>query len=309
VESSTRSAWPALPFDEWRETKDTLHRYCQMVGKVRLALAPFANHWWHVTLQVTVDGLATGMMPAGDGRTVEVGLDLREHVVRVRDSLGAVEDFQLRPRFACADFHDELVGALRAVGVAVDVDMRPYDLDGPAFYEDHDHEVYDGDAASRFAQMLRSSTVVLQEFAGRFNGKQSPVQLFWHSFDLAYARFSGRRAPPRDGAGRVEAEAYSHEVIAFGFWPGDDQIPEPTYYSYTAPAPAGYLAQPLTVPEAYWHEAAGSAYLPYEAVRTAEDPRGTLLAFLEDAYRAGARTAGWDLADLATRIAPDTSAG
>jgi len=297
-------AWPGLPLDEWRETKETLHRYCQMVGKVRLALAPFLNHWWHVTLYVTVDGLSTGMLPVWGGRTVEVRLDLREHAVRIVDSLGAVGAFVLQPGFACADFHDELVAALRSLGVEADVDMRPYDLDGPAFFEDRDHDTYDADAVGRYAQVLRSSTVVLEEFAGRFNGKQSPVQLFWHSFDLAYARFSGRRAPVREGAGMVEAEAYSHEVIAFGFWPGDEQVPYPAYYSYTAPAPPGLTEQPLKVPEAFWNDESGTAILPYDAVRTAEDPRATLLGFFEEAYRAGGRTAGWDLADFATSAAP-----
>ena len=299
-----RSAWPALPFEPWRQTKDTVHRYCQMIGKVRLALAPFRNHWWHVTLYVTPDGVTTGMLPAGQDRTVEVRLDLREHAVRVIDSLGADQQFALTPRFACADFHDQLLAALRALDIEVDVDMRPYDLDGPAFADDYEHDTYDAEAIGRYAQALRSSTAVLEEFAGRFNGKQSPVHLFWHSFDLAHARFSGRRAPAREGAGDVEAEAYSHETIAFGFWPGDDQVPYPAYYSYTAPAPDGYLDQPLTVPEAFWHEPAGSAYLPYEAVRTANDPRATLLTFFEDAYRAGAHTAGWDVAGLATRAAP-----
>jgi hypothetical protein len=302
--STTTGAWPALPLDGWRETKETLHRYCQMVGKVRLALAPFRNHWWHVTLHVTVDGLSTGMLPVGKGRTMEVRLDLREHAVRVVDSLGAVERFVLRPRFACADFHDALVAALGSLGVEVEVDMRPYDLDGPAFFEDRHHDTYDADAVARYAQVLRSSAVVLEEFAGRFNGKQSSVHLFWHSFDLALARFSGRRAPRREGAGEVEAEAYSHEVIAFGFWPGDDEVPYPAYYSYTAPAPPGLTGQPLAAPEASWNDRSGTAILPYDAVRTAEDPRTTLLGFVEDAYRAGARTAGWDLADLATHAAP-----
>ncbi|MBS3941689.1 MAG: hypothetical protein KG028_12090 [Actinobacteria bacterium] len=297
-------AWPALALEGWRNTKDTLHRYCQMVGKVRLALAAFLPHWWHVTLYVTVDGLTTGLMPVADGRTLEVRLDLRNHVVRIADSLGQVEQFALLPRFACADFHDELLAALARLGVVVDVDMTPYDLDGPAFGEDYDNDTYDGDAVVRFAQVLRSSTVVLEEFAGRFSGKQSPVHLFWHSFDLAHARFSGRRAPVRAGAGTVEAEAYSHEVIAFGFWAGDDRVPYPAYYSYTAPAPAGLTAQPLTASEASWNEASGTATLPYDAVRTATDPRATLLQFFEDAYRAGARAAGWDLDDLATRAAP-----
>lgn len=287
--------WPALPLDGWQATKDTLHRYCQMVGKVRLALAPFRNHWWHVTLYVTADGLTTGLVPVGDGRTAELRLDLHDHVVRIADSQGATQRFRLHDQFACADFHDQLVGALAALGITADVDMRPYDLAGPAFADDYDHDSYDADAVGRYAQVLRSSTVVLEEFAGRFNGKQSPVHLFWHSFDLALARFSGRRAPVRNGAGHVEAEAYSHEVIAFGFWPGDHQVPHPAYYSYTAPAPPGLTDQPLRTTDAFWNASSGTAILPYDAVRTADDPRTTLLGFLEDAYQAGARTAGWDV--------------
>jgi hypothetical protein len=297
-------AWPALPFDEWRATKATLHRFSQMVGKMRLALAPFRNHWWHVTLHVTVDGLTTGALPLGDGRHAEIRLEFHEHAVRLVDSLGAQRRFELRDRFPCADFHDELIAALGALGIPADVDMRPYDLDGPHFSEDYAHDTYDADAVRRFAQVLRSSASALEEFAGRFNGKQSPVHLFWHSFDLAHARFSGRRAPPRDGAGRVEAEAYSHEVIAFGWWPGDDAIPYPAYYSYTAPGPPDLTDQPLSAPAAFWNPSSGTAILPYTDVRTTDDPQGTLLTFFEDAYLAGARTAGWDLADLATHAAP-----
>jgi hypothetical protein len=292
--------WPALPLDAWRPTKATLHRYCQMVGKVRLALAPYRNHWWHVTLQVTVDGLTTGLLPLGDGRHAEVRLDLREHEVRVVDSAGGLQRFGLRDGFPCADFHDELVDALGALGITADVDMRPYDLDGPPFPEDRAHDAYDAEAVGRYAQVLRTSTTVMEEFAGRFTGKQSPVHLFWHSFDLAFARFSGRRAPVSEGASRVEADAYSHEVIAFGWWAGDDRVPFPAYYSYTAPAPAGLTEQPLTHPAATWDVERGTAVLPYEQVRTAADPRATLLAFLQDAYLAGARTAGWDVADLAS---------
>jgi hypothetical protein len=298
------AAWPALPLEEWRETKDTLHRYCQMIGKVRLALAPFRNHWWHVTLYTTPEGLTTGLLPVGDGRTAELRLDLREHEVRIVDSLGASQAFSLQHRLACADFHDQLVSALDAMAISADVDMRPYDLEGPSFAEDFENDSYDQDAVGRYAQVLRSSTVVLEEFAGWFNGKHSPVHLFWHSLDLAHARFSGRRAPIRDGAGEVEAEAYSHEVIAFGFWPGDDEVPYPAYYSYTAPAPGDLADQPLRPAQASWNASAGTAILAYDEVRQADDPRATLFAFLQSAYLAGATTAGWDVADLSTGAAP-----
>jgi hypothetical protein len=213
-----------------------------------------------------------GAVPVGDGRTVELRLDLRAHAVRIDDSAGEERGFLLQPRSACADFHDELLAALASLGVRADLDMRPYDLTGPPFAEDRDHDTYDPEAVARYAQVLRTSADVLEEFAGWFNGKQSPVHLFWHSFDLAHARFSGRRAPVRDGAGEVEAEAYSHEVIAFGFWPGDDRTPFPAYYSYTAPAPDGLTDGPLQPAEASWDEASGTATLPYDAVRLAADP-------------------------------------
>jgi hypothetical protein len=296
------TSWPPLPFAAWRATKETLHRYCQMIGKVRLALQPFRVHFWNVTLRLDATGLTTGPMPAGDGRLVEVRLDLVEHRCEVRDSAGAQVRFSLEPPLACADFHARLFGALSSSGIRADIDPRPYDLDGPAFPVDRVNDTYDVEAVHRYWRVLASSAMVLEEFAGRFNGKQSPVHLFWHSFDLAHARFSGRRAPQREGAGLVEAEAYSHEVIAFGWWPGDDKVTEPAYYSYTAPAPDGLLDQPLAPATAAWDAAAGSAMLTYEAVRSSADPRATLLAFWQSSYLAGARAAGWDIADLATRV-------
>lgn len=304
----SEGAWPPLPLDEWRATKDTLHRYCQMLGKVRLDLHPFRNHWWHVTLRLDATGLTTGPMPVGDGRLAEVRLDLVDHACEVRDSSMRPVRFSLQPDLSCAVVHDRLFDALQTLHIPASIDPRPYDLDGPPFPEDRVTRHYDADAAHRYWRVIASSTMVLEEFAGWFNGKHSPVHLFWHSFDLAHARYSGRRAPARDGAGLVEAEAYSHEVIAFGFWPGDDNVPYPAYYSYTAPAPDGLADQPLEPSKAAWDADAGSAMLPYDAVRTAEDPRTTLLGFFQSAYRAGARTPGWDIGALATRAAPGDEA-
>jgi hypothetical protein len=305
VDTSTQTSWwPALPLEDWRPTKETLHRYCQLVGKVRMALAPFANHWWHVTLRIGTRGLTTGPMPVGDGRTAQITLDFVDHVVDVSDSVGNARRFDLTHPLACADFHDRLFAALEALDIRVDIDPRPYDLAGEALSADREHDTYDAQAVARFWRALASSALVLEEFAGWFNGKQSPVQLFWHSFDLAHARYSGRRAPVRSGAGTVEGEAYSHEVIAFGFWAGDDKVPFPAYYSYTSPAPVGLTDQPL--PEgASWDGSSGTAVLPYDAVRSSADPRATLLAFFQACYLAGGRAAGWDLAHLATRVAPD----
>jgi hypothetical protein len=252
-------------------------------------------------------GLTTGAMPVGDGRLAEVHFDFLDHVLEVRDSTGEQVRFSLRDPLPCADFHAALFQALGRLRISADIDPRPYDLDGPAFPDDHVHDAYDAQAVSRYWRALTSGALVLEEFAGWFNGKHSPVHLFWHSFDLAHSRFSGRRAPVREGAGVVEAEAYSHEVISFGFWAGDDKVPYPAYYSYTAPAPVGLIDQPLHPAQAQWDPSAGTAVVPYEVIRQAADPRGTLLAFFQSAYLAGARTAGWHIEDLATRA--DQAAG
>jgi hypothetical protein len=289
--------WPPLPFEAWEPTKNTLHRYAQIVGKIRMALVPPLNHWWHVTLLLSARGLTTGPMPYGD-RFVEIALDLLDHEVHVTSSDGRAEVRELRGR-SVADLHRELFDALRAVGVEVEIRPVPYDLaDSVPFAEDREHDAYDGDAVTRFWRVLGATERVLARFRGRFNGKASPAHLFWHSFDLAYGRYSGREAPAAADVDPVSAEAYSHEVIAFGFWPGDRKTtPFPAFYSYTAPEPDGLTGQPLEPAEAAWQDTgSGSlAILPYDAVRSTADPAATLLAFYESAYQAGARTAGWDV--------------
>jgi hypothetical protein len=298
------AAWPALPLEAWADTKATLHRYCQVVGKVRMALVPFRNHWWHVTLYPDTRGLSTGPMPTGDGRALEIAFDLIDHRLVVSASDGNTQSFTLADGLACMDFYGGLFGILDRLGVNVKIRPAPFDLRGPLLSEDREHDAYDPEAVSRYWTVLRHVADVLAEFAGWFNGKQSPVHLFWHSFDLALGRYSGRAAPPRPGADRVTAEAYSHEVIAFGFWPGDEKTPYPAFYSYTAPAPAGLAERGLRPREATWDAAAGTAYLPYEAVRRSPAPRATLLDFFSSAYQAGAGAAGWDQAAFATRAAP-----
>ncbi|QBI18858.1 hypothetical protein ER308_04405 [Egibacter rhizosphaerae] len=296
--------WPALPLEEWHAPKETLHRYAQIVGKVRLDLVPFQNHWWHVTLHVATRGFSTGPMPSGD-KTVEITFDFVDHRLVVTVDDGTVEWFDLVDGLACADFYHQLLATLDRVGVHPQVHPEPFDLDSPAFPNDRQHHAYDPEWVARYWQVLQRIQWVFVEFAGRFNGKQAPVQLFWHSFDLAFQRFSGRPAPPRAGADPVTAEAYSHEVISFGFWPGDTHTPYPAFYSYTAPEPRGLTEQPLAPDTAVWQPTGGSALLPYDDVRTASEPRAALLAFLDSAYQAGATTAGWDLDALATQADPD----
>ena len=305
----TDTAWPPLPYAAWEPTKQTLHRYAQIVGKVRMALTPPRNHWWHVTLYVDTRGLTTGPMPAGD-RYAEIAFDVLDHRLVVTTSDGGRRVLELRDRPACADVFHDLFAALGELGIHAEIHPEPFDLgDSPPFAQDTVNAAYDADAVERFWHALCSTERVLTAFSGRFAGKASPVHLFWHSFDLAHARYSGRRAPVAPEADPVTAEAYSHEVIAFGFWPGDDRrTPFPAFYSYTAPEPPGLTGHPLGPEAAAWHDTgAGSlAILPYDDVRLAPDPRGVLLDFFEHAYRAGATSAGWDVEELA-RSAPRAS--
>jgi hypothetical protein len=214
----------------------------------------------------------------------------------VRTSDGRSAGFPLRDRLACADFYADLFAALQDLGVHVEIVARPYDLgDSPPFAQDTTHDRYDAAAVERFFAILRLTDVALARFASRFNGKASPIQLFWHSFDLAHARYSGGRAPAMECADPVGAEAYSHEVIAFGWWPGDERrTPYPAFYSYTAPEPDGLRDQPLSAGEWIEFGSGSLAILPYDTVRTAPDPRRAVLAFCQSAYEAGARLAGWN---------------
>ena len=233
--SQITPAWPELPYEAWEPTKQTLHRYTQIAGKVRMALTPARNHWWHVTLYVTERGLTSGPMPF-EGRDVTVDFDFIDHRVLVNTSDGEEATFKLSQRPACADFYDDFFRALGEVGVSVDIHPQPFDLgDSPALDSDRVNASYDADAVQRYWRILAATQRVFDQFQGSFVGKASPVHLFWHSFDLAYARYSGRRAPQDGSADPVSAEAYSHEVIAFGFWPGDERTTP--CLLYTSPSP------------------------------------------------------------------------
>jgi hypothetical protein len=303
VSPSAPAAWPPLPYEEWEPTKQTLHRYCQIVGKIRMALVPFRNHWWHATLLPATRGLTTGPMPVGD-RDVEIAFDFLDHRLRIAAGDGQDRVLELGRRPACADFYRDLLGAMRDLGVDAEILAEPYDLgDSPAFAADTTNATYDPEAVRRFWRILVSTEHVLGRFASSFNGKASPIHLFWHSFDLAYARYSGRAAPGPASSDPVTAEAYSHEVIAFGFWPGDSRrTPYPAFYSYTAPEPGGITGEALQPAAAEWQDTgSGSlAVLCYDALRETPDPDSALLAFLESGYRAGATRAGWDTAAFET---------
>jgi hypothetical protein len=295
---------PELHLSDWRPTKDTLHLYAQIVGKVRLATTSPRNHWWNVPLYVDVRGLTTRRLHHRD-TTFEIAIDFLDHALIVRTADGRTRSFELGNGVPVADFDARIHATLTELGVDVEIREQPFGVPmKTAFAQDVEHASWDRDAIERFGRILDWSDTVLEEFSGWFNGKTSPVHLFWHGLDLAVTRFSGRPGMTLD-ADPVTQEAYSHEVISFGFWPGDDTIGDAAYYSYTAPEPPELRDQPLALGS--WIPSGSSsslAILPYEAVRTATDPRTTLLAFCQSAYEAGARLAGWDTSSFETTWCP-----
>jgi hypothetical protein len=296
---------PPLPLDEWRPTKDTLHLWAQIIGKVRLANMPRRNHWWHAPLYVSVRGLTTGRIPVHN-TSLEIELDLIDHEVHLT-TRDAATGFALHHGLSVAEFYRDVMAALDELDVATAIKPEPYGVPMTTpFPDDDEHHAYDKDAVSRFHDVLTFADTALQEFAGWFSGKSSPVHVFWHSFDLAHTRFSGEPAHVAADADPVTAEAYAEEVISFGFWPGDDVTPAPTFYAYAAPEPAGLAEQPLRPAAASWfvQPSGATAHLPYEAVRQSDDPRGSVLQFFQSAYEAGADLDRWDVAALATSWAP-----
>jgi hypothetical protein len=291
------AAWAAIPYDSWRETKETVHRFAQLVGKIRLAAAPHRNHWWNVTLHLTGRGLTT--RPMGEEPIFTIDFDFLDHRLDLSTVEGRRWSVSL-PGQSVAGFTDELFRGLDAVGVRTrPARAYPYgltDADRP-FAEDTEHATYDPEAVTRFWRTLSRVDLVLEAFAGRWTGKTSPVQLFWHSFDLAVTRFSDRRVDLGPDVDAVTREAYSREVVSFGFWFGDEVYPAPAFYSYTAPEPAELIHERLEPASAGWitRGAGHLAVLPYEDARLQPDPRGAVLGFYESAFRAGARLAGWDL--------------
>jgi hypothetical protein len=294
---------PELRLADWRATKDTLHLYCQIVGKIRLATTPPRNHWWNVALYVDVRGLTTRRLHHR-GTTFEIAIDFVDHTLIVQTADGRTRSLALGGGLPVADFDARIHALLGELDIDVEIKEEPFGVPMTTpFPRDVEHASWDREAIERFGRILDWSDSVFEEFSGWFNGKTSPVHVFWHSFDLAVTRFSGRPGVPID-ADAVTREAYTHEVISFGFWPGDDRIGDAAYYSYTAPEPEGLRDEPL--PAGAWVEwASGSlAILPYQAVRTARDPRTTLLAFCQSAYEAGARLAGWDTTSFTSTWCP-----
>lgn len=291
------SAWPSLRVDEWTETREALHLWTQVTGKIKLAKTPLVNHWWNVTFVVSPTGLSSGAVPDGDG-LFQIDFDFIDSQLQIVNLDGQHANVPLRS-MAVADFYAETLAALARLGVVAEIWPVPVEIPGEVIAFDADHRVrsYEPEQALTFWRQLVQANRVLAEFRAGFVGKDSPVHFFWGSFDLAVTRFSGRSAPPHPGGfpncpDWVMAEAYSREVSSAGFWPGGGE--EGAFYSYAYPEPPGFAEQPIRPPEAAYSEQFRQFLLPYEAVRTAEDPDATLLAFLEDTYEAAARLADWD---------------
>ena len=285
--------WPALPLDSWQDTYMTLHMWTQIVGKIRKTLTPMLNHWWNVTLYVTSRGLTTSPIPYA-GRTFEINFDFIDHILDFCVSDGLTRQNALAPR-SVADFYAEVMETLQSFGIPVRIHATPDEVANPIpFPEDHVHKSYDRASANTFWRILMAVDMILKEFRGRFVGKCSPVHFYWGSFDLAVSRFSGRRAAARPEADLITREAYSHEVISAGFWPGGGDIKGPAFYAYAAPEPAGFKTAPVRPEAALYHSGLSEYLLMYDDVRNASSPKDALMDFLQSTYEAGANLAGWD---------------
>jgi hypothetical protein len=299
---AAETAWPALPYAALKDTCETLQLYSQIVGKIRLARTPWLNHSWHVPLYVTARGLTSSLIPLDVGG-FDLEFDFIDQVLRLRTTDGGAANIALAAG-SVASFYAEVMAALARAGIAVAIDRMPSELADPvAFDADTAPRRYDPDMARRFWRALVTIDAVLKRFRTGFLGKASPVHLFWGSFDLAATRFSGRRAPPHPGGvphlpDAVVREAYSHEVISAGFWPGGGAVAEPAFYAYAYPEPAGFRDAAVRPAGAAYNTALGEFILPYEAVRGSDDPTAALMAFLTSTYAAAAEAAGWDRAAL-----------
>jgi hypothetical protein len=294
---NSSSAWPELDWAQWKDTADTLHMWTQIVGKTRLALTPLQEHWWNVPLYVSARGLTTSAMPYG-GEMLDIEFDFVSHDLHFRMSNGATLSTPLRAQ-TVADFYAEYQRSLAALGVAVKIHAVPVEVSDPIpFAEDRVHHSYDADAAHHFWRVLAAADRVFHRFSTGFLGKISPVRFFWGSFDLAVTRFSGRRAPARAGADAITREAYSHEAISAGFWPGNGGFGEAAFYCYAAPAPAGLEQERVRPDAAYYDTKLGEFILKYSDLFKAPSPDDALLAFLQSTYAAAANLAKWDRAAL-----------
>src|SRR5436190_17759365 len=294
--------WPALDYSAWRETCGTLQLWTQIVGKIRLALGPWINHSWGVTLYVTARGLTTSLIPYGT-RAFEIEFDFIRHQLRITTAEGDERAIKLQAQ-SVASFYRAVMSKLRELAIEVQIGMRPNEtLEAIPFDRDEKHAAYDPEYANRFWRVLLQVDRVFKEFRSHFCGKCSPVHFFWGSFDLAVTRFSGGPAPPHPGGiphlpDAVTREAYSQEVSSLGFWPGNDQLPMPIFYSYAYPEPKGFTEAKVQPAAAFYESAFREFMLPYDVLRTPEKPDEVLLDFAQSTYDAASMLGKWDRAAL-----------
>ncbi|HQY19255.1 MAG TPA: DUF5996 family protein [Ignavibacteria bacterium] len=291
---------PYLPYDKWTDTRITLHLIFQIIGKIRLKTTPRKNHWWYVTLYLSPKGFSTDQIPMSDGlNTFEIIFNVHKKAVQLYNSKGEEKEIPLENGYTVSEFYKNIMGILNEWDLHPEFIDKPMDMitDKP-FDKITEFHHYDWDSINLFWQMMLWNDGVFKEFSGRFYGKTCPVHMYWHHMDLAVTRFSGKPAPPMPHDARIsDKDAYSHEVISFGFWAGDDNLPEPAYYSYTAPAPKDLDKESIKPEQAFWMDANGSpmAILKYKDLLNFDDPRKVLMEFLESAYLSGAKLAGWDI--------------
>lgn len=290
--SGSPELWPALPLAEWEPTRATLHMWMQIVGKISLKLKPHVNHWWQTALHFNAHGLTTNAMCYRD-RFVEIAFDLVNHQLLIRS--GGKEKRMPLITQSVADFYQDVMSELRALGIDVSIWKMPVEIPDPIpFDQDDIHRTYDREYVSRFWRVLTTLQPIFGTFRTDFLGKCSPVHFFWGSFDIAVTRFSGRRAPEREGADSITREAYSHEVISAGWWPGGGAVNDAAFYAYAAPEPIGYKTAKVRPEKAFYHRDLNEFILMYDDVRTAAVPRQALMDFLESTYEAGATLGRWD---------------
>ena len=293
--------WPSLPYEAWKDTYATLHMWTQIVGKIRLKLSPFINHWWEVALYLSPHGLRTSPIPYRH-KAFEIEFDFIDHVVAILVSDGRRLTMALAPR-SVADFYQELINLMASLDITVQIDLEPKEIPNPIPLEqDHQHVSYDRQYANRFWRILVQCDRLFNQFRGGFIGKCSPVHFFWGSFDHVVTRFSGRRAPPRPEADHLTQVAYSHEVISCGFWPGSGNIPEPAFYAYAAPEPPGFATAKVAPLTAFYNAPTKGFILKYDDVRSSRDPDRMVLEFCQSTYDVGADLGKWDRQELERRV-------
>ncbi len=301
----TKLELPNLPYDSWTETRITIHLILQIIGKTRLGLTARKNHWWFITIYISSRGFSTFTVPVDQGlNSLEIELDVLKRAVVISHSEKGSVQIDLQTGLSIAQFYKQFMAELSQLGLSPKFTKKPFDMGiDKAFDHLDEYSTFNWEDIEKFWRLMQWNNSIFKEFGGRFYGKTCPVQIYWHHMDLAVTRFSGKKLPPMDRSARIsDRDTYSHEQISFGFWVGDENVPEPAYYSYTYPSPDNIDQQSLMPSAASWVDSNGSpmAFLRFEDVRTSSDPRQAVLDFLESAYQAGANMAGWDVEELTT---------